>query len=273
MKIKTKLQLSAILSISITLVISLVLFWASREVGESIQRSTTIYQIVKNVSELNLKLNEFLLYHKEQTEAQWQQKHESLSKLLAELSVKSPDEQEILEEVRKNHKQAMLLFQKLIAGNREQRRDKNEIIGFLDLEEKVVDQLSRESQTMVRHSTRLLELSHSKVIQAQRIASTLVVVFTAIVTIVLAIILIMIGKVVVGPITKLKDATRVIASGHLNHKVDITSNDEIGQLAFAFNEMTGKLKDSYTALQDAFNQISHKLREARKLLDNKDQNA
>jgi len=272
MKIKTKLQFSAVLSISITLVISLILFLASREVDESIQRSTTVYRIVKNVSDLNLILNEFLLHHKEQTEIQWQQKHESLRKLLAGLSVKSLDEQQILEKVRNSHEHIMSLFRKLIAGNREASGAKG-IISFLDLEEKVVDQLSTESQTMVRHSTRLFELSHSKVIEAQQKASTLVVVFTAIVTIVLAIILVMIGKIVVGPITKLEEATRIIASGKLNHKVDITSNDEIGQLASAFNEMTDKLKDSYTALQDAFNQISHKLREARKLLENKNRNA
>lgn len=38
-------------------------------------------------------------------------------------------------------------------------------------------------------------------------------------------------------------------------------------LASAFNEMTRKLKDSYTGLQDAFNEMARKLRETKKELD------
>lgn len=267
MKIKTKLQISAVLSISIALVISLVLFLASQEVDQAVQQSRAVYQIVKNVFELNLLLNDFLLRHGEQTEAGWQMKHESLGKLLAELSVRTMEEQQMLKEVRKNHTKTKALFQQLVAGNKEQRRNKDEIISFLDLEEKVVGLLSAESQSMVSHVTRLGEASHTKAVDAQQKAGALVVLFTAIVTTVLAVTLLMISRAVVRPITRLKEATGVIAGGNLDHKVDITSRDEIGQLASAFNKMTDKLKDSYKGLQDAFNEMSRKLRETRKTLE------
>ena len=44
------------------------------------------------------------------------------------------------------------------------------------------------------------------------------------------------------PIEKLKNATKEIGKGELNTKIEIDSNDEIGQLAVSFNNMTADLK-------------------------------
>ena len=51
------------------------------------------------------------------------------------------------------------------------------------------------------------------------------------------------------PVNKFRDTAIEIAEGNLDTKVEITSNDEIGQLAGAFNEMTRKLKESYAGLE------------------------
>ncbi|MDD5773501.1 MAG: PAS domain S-box protein [bacterium] len=44
------------------------------------------------------------------------------------------------------------------------------------------------------------------------------------------------------PIKKLSNGAEIIGSGNLNHKVEINSRDEIGQLSRSFDKMTGKLK-------------------------------
>lgn len=45
-----------------------------------------------------------------------------------------------------------------------------------------------------------------------------------------------------GPVTVLVDGVRQVAAGELETKIPVETGDEIGQLAMAFNEMTGKLK-------------------------------
>ncbi|MCE5271662.1 HAMP domain-containing protein [bacterium] len=57
----------------------------------------------------------------------------------------------------------------------------------------------------------------------------------------LAAILIMVGRML-SPIRRLQEATREIAAGDLDYRVDIDSEDEIGQLAKSFDEMRNKLK-------------------------------
>jgi PAS domain-containing protein len=47
------------------------------------------------------------------------------------------------------------------------------------------------------------------------------------------------------PITQLTESTKIIGGGDLDHKADVVSYDEIGQLADSFNDMTDKLKGAY----------------------------
>lgn len=52
-----------------------------------------------------------------------------------------------------------------------------------------------------------------------------------------------------GPIKKLHKATEVITAGNLGFRVEIKTGDEIEQLSHAFNEMAGKLQESYAGLE------------------------
>ena len=50
------------------------------------------------------------------------------------------------------------------------------------------------------------------------------------------------------PIRELSQAMVVLGAGHLDHPITVTSNDEIGQLAKAFSEMTETLRKTQTQL-------------------------
>jgi len=68
------------------------------------------------------------------------------------------------------------------------------------------------------------------------------------------------------PITQLTEAAREIQSGNLNKRVSAHSNDEIGELALAFNEMTNKLQHSLEGLEKEI-QNRTKVQEERGLLE------
>jgi len=46
------------------------------------------------------------------------------------------------------------------------------------------------------------------------------------------------------PVRKLREGTRQISAGHLDHRIFLASKDEIGDLARAFNEMTKNLENA-----------------------------
>jgi PAS domain S-box-containing protein len=57
-----------------------------------------------------------------------------------------------------------------------------------------------------------------------------------------------------NPIIKLRDVADKIGKGELETKIQVSSNDEIGDLARAFNDMTCKLKESRTSLEEKVRQ-------------------
>jgi len=56
---------------------------------------------------------------------------------------------------------------------------------------------------------------------------------------------------IVVPIQDLAEATRKIARGNLDHRINIVANDEIGVLVDSFNQMTQDLKSSKDGLEQA----------------------
>jgi two-component system phosphate regulon sensor histidine kinase PhoR len=52
-----------------------------------------------------------------------------------------------------------------------------------------------------------------------------------------------IARITTRPIRQLTAASREIASGELGHKISVASRDEVGELAYALNEMSLKLKE------------------------------
>lgn len=60
----------------------------------------------------------------------------------------------------------------------------------------------------------------------------------------------LIWLMVYKPVHQLIIGTKQVAAGDLDYKINITSRDEVGELARSFNQMTGKLKVANVALND-----------------------
>jgi len=69
-----------------------------------------------------------------------------------------------------------------------------------------------------------------------------------------------ISKQLLRPIRQLNLATRAIAQGDLEHQVDVTRHDEIGELAESFNQMSSSLKKSRDLRRQLIADIAHELR-------------
>ena len=69
------------------------------------------------------------------------------------------------------------------------------------------------------------------------------------------------------PIKKLNDATKEVANLNLDHKVDIHSRDELGNLAHSFNKMTHQLKEANNAVQDWSSQLENRVKEKTRELE------
>jgi len=76
-------------------------------------------------------------------------------------------------------------------------------------------------------------------------------------------------KRLVKPIDVLINATRRIMSGDLDFKTKINTKDEIGQLSMAFDEMTERLKTSYSILETKIKERTLELEKERQSLEDR----
>jgi PAS domain S-box-containing protein len=73
--------------------------------------------------------------------------------------------------------------------------------------------------------------------------ATFTVIFVSIIAVILSVVAsVRITRNVRTPAQKLTATVRKIAQGHLNQKIDVTTDDEIGELAAEFNKMTERLR-------------------------------
>jgi diguanylate cyclase (GGDEF)-like protein len=76
----------------------------------------------------------------------------------------------------------------------------------------------------------------------------LAVIATAVLAFVLA-------RLIARPLEELTEAARAIAGGHFDHRIPVRSNDEVGQLALSFNEMSDHLDTTITDLESSRDQL------------------
>jgi signal transduction histidine kinase len=86
------------------------------------------------------------------------------------------------------------------------------------------------------------------------------IIASAISLILSAILIYLYSKWFIKPINNLKHASSEVAKGNYNEKIQSNSNDEIGELAVNFNDMTRNLARLETARKDFIANTSHELR-------------
>ncbi len=90
-------------------------------------------------------------------------------------------------------------------------------------------------------------------------------------TIIFAVLLgLFISRSISNPIKKLRDAVLEVGKGNFDAKIEVKSNDEIGELAFAFNQMANDLKKTRAEIE-AYNkkleiQVAEKTKKLTKVL-------
>lgn len=68
------------------------------------------------------------------------------------------------------------------------------------------------------------------------------------------------SKKMTRPIKEMNEAAKVIASGNFEQRVEITSNDELGELGRSFNHMAESLQNNDKIRRDFIANVSHDLR-------------
>ncbi|MBI5523496.1 MAG: HAMP domain-containing histidine kinase [Desulfarculus sp.] len=82
----------------------------------------------------------------------------------------------------------------------------------------------------------------------------------ALVCLLVALLVIPVSRLIARPIRQLRRSALMIADGDLNHRAQVATHDEIGELARALNHMTDRLQQMVLASRELLAYVSHELR-------------
>jgi PAS domain S-box-containing protein len=247
MRIKTKLQIATVLSLTVVLVIGSILFFSAQQVNKAIKKNKAADEIIKGLFELNILTNYYLIYHEERAKTQWKLKHNSLRKLLKQEEFKGLEEMIYLKRMRKSHEDMKTTFSQMVSNYEGYGDEKGRI--SQELNEMLMGNMDEKSRSVVSDAYQLAEISSARVAVAQQRACLLVVLLALMMAVVIAAVSLLINRGVVKPIRKLHEGTEIIGADNLNYKVGTIAKDEVGQLSRAFEQMTVRLKESFAGLE------------------------
>jgi signal transduction histidine kinase len=261
-KIRTKLWVTASVSIATAAIVGAVIFLSLQRLNVVRGEAARIQTLQKEVAELRSTTFEYLTYHEQRMYLQWLSKHARLTELLGGLWDEHKDAEAIVEEIRHNHKNVGVLFDLMTGSSPESRGN-----GTLPFGETRPEPPARERETIlggqllmrthyiVSDLLRLSAHTGSVMVDAQKRMALTIVLSVLLLVAVITVVSLTIMKSLVKPIDELRRGTERVRAGDLDFRIGTDRPDEIGDLSRSFDRMSGALSEKDAQLRERADQL------------------
>ncbi|MDO8281021.1 MAG: diguanylate cyclase [Thermodesulfovibrionia bacterium] len=260
MKIKTKIEIIIISFVCAVAVISGLLFLATQRAEKESVEAAKADELANEMSVFNALVFEYALHHEERPKMQARLKLNSIATLLKKEEFEYPEEQAVLEKIRKNYEHVSADFSMLIDVRESPDFSKKESVLSLGLEERLESSILFKSQEMIFDAFQLASMIREGEERYHDRVNLLIFISLAIIFAGMSAIAVLLTRSVTGPITRLHKGTEIIGSGKLDYKVGTDVKDELGQLSRAFDSMTDNLSKVMASRDELNREIEERKR-------------
>ncbi len=269
MKVRTSLFLLSAVFVILIAALGYVMFRASNLINMEVRDSESANQIIKDISELNFITYEYLSHHEARMDQQWLQKYDSLGKLLEGLRKEEihPEHLSRLEAITLDYESLGDFFSLLQANFTERGRliEENKPQAEIDLsfssEKRLSSQALIRSQRMASEAFKFSALMEERIAQVQQRTNAIALLSTIGFIVLSFSMSFFTSRAIIGPLNELIKSAEIIGTGDLKHRVDIETRNEIGELAVAFNQMTGKRQQAEEELTQRTHDLGERVKE------------
>jgi signal transduction histidine kinase len=273
-KISTKGRLATTTALATIGLIATMIWWANKEVDDANASRRQTAELARGLTDLRLVSSEYIAHRQDRARQQESDVSARLDRLIENSPSSGPGQKEVLANLRERTATAHRLFEQLIATP----VAGVESVSNLESRPLLEAQLSSRLQILQHESLadafRLTDLSTERIVVAQRRLALMTLSGLTLIALSTCAAAWLINRNVLAPIRRIKEATRAVAGGNWDYKLDIVSSDEIGEVARNFNVMTHSLRTSFAQIErsnqelaalnqeiEAFNySVSHDLR-------------
>lgn len=260
MKIKTKFILTSAVLVFFIFFILCVVFITNNQINQLAEEGKQYNEIVSNVFVLATLQNDYLLYHEDRASEQWHIQYDSLAGLLTHKKFSNSADQATLKKLYQDYQKLgaqFALLEQVKKNNQEISAQQQSNINVTPLEREYIVNLQLLSRSMVIESETLSQNNFSSRQSLRENTNITISVLMVLLFIAVISVAILFYKNIIGSIRRLQDGIEIISKGDLNYKIAISTQDEMGNITKAFNEMTIKLKYSFFELEKFKMAVDH----------------
>jgi len=256
MKIRTQLIASIVVFAVLLAIISGLVIATNQQVEQLIDQEEIANSIAIEAGELGYLSNDYILYREPQQAERWYAKFDSISSHVSSLSVDQPEQQAIVGNLQANLRNTKSVFDDIVSSPAQPVGGDT---GFVQLS---WSRMAVQNQGMVFDASRLARLLGDQADGLREARTLLIFALTGTFVAFLFTSYFLYYRRTLGAIDGLQEGARIVGSGNLDHAIDATADDEIGDLARSFNRMTADLKGVTASKADLEREVaSRKLAE------------
>lgn len=244
MKISTRLALAGLLAVAAATVVGAIVLVANQQMQTELANNETADEILNAVTSLRYLTLEYAQGHEVRPRAQWESRNASLSTLLAGANgFTSKEDRVTLDNLRHTRQSAEMLFAEWVSDRRKAQAHDSQDLVMQELEARLTGQIMSRAQDMISDALALSTSSRRGVLRAQQRVNVAAALFGAVVVATLVATWMLMLRGVVRPLARLRAGTVAVGAGKLDYRLAVTSRDEIGDLARAFDKMVEALRN------------------------------
>jgi PAS domain S-box-containing protein len=242
MKIRTRLIILAVTPVLFLLLLSLYQYRITASFLDSNAKAVLADGVVKSFAQLAVLTLEHHIYYEERAHQQWQMKYDVIGRQLDEVSgiYTSPDERKILTEIRQRYKTIGMLFESYGLHHAAKGAPMARSTDWQKFADRLTSRLLEELEQATPQLEKLHETNHTAAMQYERRHGYFVIIMLSVMAMVIPLFAIFVYRSVAGPLQKLHEAISTISAGDLNSRTGILADNEIGEVAAAFDRMAAQ---------------------------------
>ena len=257
-RITTIVFAGALISMVASVLIGTGLWFAHQNYREAVMGDRFAAAVVTAAFQLTTLTGDYLLYREERAAIQWVRKHESLGELLRNPGFGAGKGDRIISRLGRDHSVAGNLFARATKIPVENQASGNSPDANVMREKRLMTALLTATQAMVSQAS-LLSKQNRLVLDAAIEWTTRLILGFGLLSMGLFVGLwLVLARRVVLPIRELKKGIDAFGGGDLDHRLLSRHADEIGEVAVAFNEMAGRLRETLVSRDEMAKEVAER---------------
>ncbi len=241
MKIRTQFIISTAIFGAILLIITASVIITNQRVEQANNQEEIARKLQQEAGELSYLSSAFLLYQESQQISRWESKFASFSNTLMSLNPATPEEQVVVGNIKTNQERLKAVSAEVRATVEDPSRTQSNLLDPA-LIQVSWSRMEVQNQGMIFEAARLAQIFRYQGDDLKQLNAILMFVLIALLGAFLLSSYVLTHRRTLRSISDLQAGTAIIGSGNLDHAIAVKRNDEIGDLAHAFNRMTASLK-------------------------------